>query len=90
MPDSTKRETIHQRTPHYILDGTLLGPGRLSFKQILAFFYDKNITPIFAVTESQRPTYQTLITDLGAGGGVVTLSSDSSNIVESVKNAGRK
>lgn len=50
----------------------------------------KKITPIFAVTEPNKTTYEALITDLSAGGGVVMLSSDSSNIVESVKNAVRK
>jgi len=50
----------------------------------------KKITPIFAVTEPNKTTYESLVTDLSAGGGVVTLSSDSSNIVESVKNAVRK
>jgi len=76
----------------HILDGTPAGAGEdyPSIADLGFLLRQKNITPIFAVTESQRPTYQTLITDLGAGGGVVTLSSDSSNIVESVKNAVRK
>ena len=75
-----------------ILDGIPAGTGEdyPAIADLGFLLRQKNIAPIFAVTENRRSTYQSLITDLGAGGGVVTLSSDSSNIVESVKNAVRK
>ena len=75
-----------------ILDGIPTGTGEdyPAIADLGFLLRQKKITPIFAVTEPNRTTYESLITDLSAGGGVVTLSSDSSNIIESVKNAVRK
>ena len=74
-----------------ILDGSPEGTGEdyPAVAELGFLLRQKNIIPIFAVTESNTSTYESLITDLGAGGGVVTLSSDSSNIVDAVKNAVR-
>jgi len=75
-----------------ILDGIPAGTGEdyPAIADLGFLLRQKKITPIFAVTEPNKTTYESLITGLSAGGGVVTLSSDSSNIIESVKNAVRK
>ena len=75
-----------------ILDGIPAGTGEdyPAVADLGFLLRQKKITPIFAVTADVQTTYETLVNDLGAGGGVVTLSSDSSNIVEAVKDAVRK
>ncbi|MBK1991005.1 hypothetical protein A0J48_026475, partial [Sphaerospermopsis aphanizomenoides BCCUSP55] len=70
-----------------ILDGTPAGtgedyPGISSLKQSLI---NASILPIFAVTSDQISTYQSLLSQLGVGGSVVQLSSDSSNIVNAIR-----
>lgn len=72
-----------------ILDGTPAGTGEdyPSVSELGFLLRQKGITPIFAVTSSNTLTYESLITDLGAGGGVVEITSDSSNIVAAVKSA---
>lgn len=70
-----------------VLDGTPPGTGEdyptiPSLKQLLI---DANILPIFAVTSDQVSTYQNLVTQLGVGGSVVQLSTNSSNIINAIE-----
>ena len=72
-----------------ILDGTPAGTGEdyPSVEDLGFVLRQKNITPIFAVTSEEVEAYETLVTELGAGGGVVTITSNSDNIVDAVKAA---
>ena len=70
-----------------ILDGTPPGtgedyPGIAALRQKLI---DANLLPIFAVTPDQLSGYQSLLSQLAVGGSVVELTSDSSNIVEAIR-----
>lgn len=71
-----------------VLDGTPPGTGEdyPSIFQVRQALQNNNIIPIFAVTSGVTSTYQDLVDDLGFG-TVVTLSSNSSNIVSAI-NAG--
>jgi Ca2+-binding RTX toxin-like protein len=70
-----------------ILDGSPAGtgedyPGLVALRQQLI---DANLLPIFAVTPDQLSTYQSLLAQLAVGGSVVELTSDSSNIVQAIR-----
>lgn len=66
-----------------ILDGNppATGEDYPSIAQVRDALVDAGIAPIFAVTSDQIPVYQDLVAQLGFG-EVVTLNSDSSNIVD--------
>nr|WP_269780293.1 hypothetical protein [Methylobacterium sp. Leaf118] len=66
-----------------VLDGGGLGEDYPSVDQVRAALLDGGIVPIFAVTADMVATYEALVTELGFG-TVVTLSSDSSDIIEAI------
>ncbi|WGV26411.1 PEP-CTERM sorting domain-containing protein [Halotia branconii] len=68
-----------------VLDGSPAGTGEdyPSIAQVKAALQAANIIPIFAVTSNVLSTYQSLVSDLGFG-SVVTLSSNSSNLVSAI------
>lgn len=55
-----------------------------SIDQVSSALEDNNITPIFLVTFDVTDSYEDLVADLGRG-EVVTLTSDSSNVVDAVR-----
>lgn len=69
-----------------ILDGTPPGTGEdyPSINQVKEALTKAGITPIFAVTINEVSNYENLVRQLGFG-TVVVLSSNSSNIVEAIK-----
>jgi Ca2+-binding RTX toxin-like protein len=69
-----------------ILDGTPPGSGEdyPTVTQVKDALLKANIYPIFAVTGGNETTYQDLANQLGRG-DVVGLSSDSSNLINSIK-----
>ncbi|MEL6753116.1 MAG: VWA domain-containing protein, partial [Pseudomonadota bacterium] len=68
-----------------VLDGDPAGTGEdyPSILQVANALISEGITPIFAVTSSVEANYNALVNELGTG-AVVTLSSNSSDIVEAV------
>jgi hypothetical protein len=71
-----------------ILDGTPAGTGEdyPTIAQVQNAISESNIYPVFAVTSWNETTYNDLVTQLGTG-SVVTLSSDSSNIIDVIEAA---
>ncbi|NJL87092.1 MAG: PEP-CTERM sorting domain-containing protein [Leptolyngbyaceae cyanobacterium SM1_1_3] len=67
------------------LEGTPPGTAEdyPSVEQVKQALQAANVVPIFAVTSSVRSTYEDLVSKLGFG-SVVTLSSDSSNLVNAI------
>jgi len=75
-----------------ILDGTPEGTGEdyPAISEVGFLLRLKGIKPIFAVADNASnlyDTYTNLVKQLGAGGGVVTITTDSSNIVDAVNKA---
>lgn len=66
-------------------DGNGTGEDYPSIGQVSAALTAAGIAPIFAVTASEVATYETLLDELGVGGAVVTLSSNSSNLAGAIK-----
>lgn len=59
------------------------GSSHSTMTQVKAALENGNIIPIFAVTSDIASTYQNLVTQLGVG-AVVSLSSDSSSLVDAI------
>lgn len=70
-----------------VLDGTPPGTGEdyPSVAQVKAALIDANIFPVFTVTGANISTYQNLVSDFDDRGAVVSLSSNSSDIVNAIK-----
>jgi Ca2+-binding RTX toxin-like protein len=70
-----------------VLDGTPPGTGEdyPSIAQVRDALTSANLYPIFAVTAGNTGTYQALVSGLGRG-DVVTLTSNSSNLIAAVQN----
>lgn len=69
-----------------VLDGGGTGEDYPTVAQVKAALDGSGVIPIFAVTAGNEAAYQSLVTQLGVG-IVVTLSSDSSDIVEVISGA---
>lgn len=71
-----------------VADGSPAGTGEdyPTVGQLRTALLAANIIPVFAVTSDVVSTYQSLVTSLGFG-TVVTLSSDSSNIITAIQTA---
>ncbi len=69
-----------------VLDGTPASTGEdyPELAGLRSALLAANVLPVFAVTASEVSTYQWLVNTIAVGGGVVELSSDSSNIVEAI------
>lgn len=62
------------------------GDGYASVDEVRAILEATGAVPIFAVTSGQRDTYERLVGNLGAG-AVVTLTSNSANLQDAVRQA---
>jgi Ca2+-binding RTX toxin-like protein len=71
-----------------VLDGTPASTGEdyPGFSQLADALRAAGITPIYAVTDGSESVYQDMVEDAGFG-AVVTLNSDSSNIVEVIQSS---
>ena len=69
-----------------VLDGGGTGEDYPSVEQVKAAINKANLLPIFLVTSNVIDTYNDLVSELGVG-AVVELTSDSSNLIEALKDA---
>eukprot|EP01071_Lankesteria_metandrocarpae_P008068 Lankesteria_metandrocarpae@DN4854_c0_g1_i4.p1 len=58
--------------------------GYPSLAQVKDAFVERNAIPLFLISGDNKSDYQLMVDDIGKGGSVQTLTSDSSNVIEAI------